>query len=139
MTLHIHYNHQCAQCGAYYIPYGNDVPCPRCGIMEQERYNFIPQAVESAYYNLKSQHSYTPMAWYVGSLGDHILYLMFPILEQHRLSPTQSFNEVAWNMVQKMNFGEQEYLRDHLYSILILVYQQLQGMESSSLEKDFSI
>jgi hypothetical protein len=39
MTLHIHYTHQCPSCGAYYIPCDKNVPCPRCGVVEQERFD----------------------------------------------------------------------------------------------------
>jgi|SRR6266850_4947743 hypothetical protein len=30
MSLHIHYDHRCVNCGAVYIPYDRDVPCPQC-------------------------------------------------------------------------------------------------------------
>ncbi|MGB9877236.1 MAG: hypothetical protein ACPLPS_05670 [bacterium] len=62
MTLHIHYDHQCPNCGAFYIPY-EDVPCPNCGLMEEERFDFIPQAVESLLYNLHRYGSYFPPAF----------------------------------------------------------------------------
>ena len=88
MTLHVHYDHQCPNCMAYYIPYDKDVPCPCCGFVEQERFDFIPQAAMSAHYNLETQGSYVPGAWYTGSLGDHILSLLFPLLEKYRTEST---------------------------------------------------
>lgn len=35
MTMHVVYDHECPACEALYIPYDEDVPCPRCGIVEE--------------------------------------------------------------------------------------------------------
>ena len=32
MSLHIMYDHQCAKCEAFYIPYEEGVTCPNCGL-----------------------------------------------------------------------------------------------------------
>ena len=61
MTKHVDYTHTCPECGALYIRYDNDVPCPQCGLVEEERFNFIPAAVASARFNLESGH-YVPGA-----------------------------------------------------------------------------
>ncbi len=43
-----------------------------------------------AAYNLHSYGSYQPPAWYVGSLGDHVLNIVFSLLEQDRESRRSS-------------------------------------------------
>jgi uncharacterized Zn finger protein (UPF0148 family) len=64
LTLHIFYTHQCHKCGAFYIPYDKDVPCPNCGLVEKERFDYIPRATESLNFNLKEYGRYIPPAWY---------------------------------------------------------------------------
>jgi len=59
MTLHIKYDHKCSHCYADYIPY-NDVPCPKCGRMERERFDFIPKAIDSIIYNIQHYGRCTP-------------------------------------------------------------------------------
>jgi hypothetical protein len=126
MTLHVHYDHQCPKCNAYYIPYDLDVPCPNCGLVEQERFDFIPEAVGSSRFNLNTRGSYVPGAWYTGSLADHILWLLFGLLEEQRKEPDgQSFNGMAHKALKHMNWGNQAYLRDHVWAIAVRVYEEL--------------
>jgi hypothetical protein len=51
MTVHASYTHQCPACEAFYIPF-DDVPCPHCGLVEQERDDFIRLAVTSVRWNI---------------------------------------------------------------------------------------
>ena len=126
MTLHVSYDHECPKCNAYYIPYDVDVPCPSCGLVEQERFDFIPEAAASARFNLITHGSYVPGAWYAGSLADHILSLLFDLLEEHREEPDgQSFKPMAHNALKHMDWGDQKYLCDHIYSIAVRVFEEL--------------
>jgi hypothetical protein len=126
MTPHVHYDHQCPFCKAYYIPYDVDVPCPDCGLVEQERFDFIPQAVASARFNLETHGSYVPTAWFACSLADHILWLLFGLLENQRKEPDgQPFEGLAHKTLEYMNWGTQAYLRDHVYAIAVRVYEKL--------------
>jgi hypothetical protein len=126
MTLHIHYTHQCKQCSAYYIPFEQGVACPKCGINEEEVYAaFISEAAVSARFNLQSG-SYIPAAWIVSSSTDRILRLLFSILEKHRTQNDQKpFAEVACEFVEKTDFGEYEYLREHLCQLAVKVKGKL--------------
>ena len=126
MTLHIHYEHQCPNCAAYYVPYDEDVPCPCCGLVEEERFDFVPQAAASAHFNLETQGSYIPTAWWVGSLGDHILHLLFPLLERNRTESTgQAFSDMARKALNQMNWGDQPYLCEHIHEIAVRVFEEL--------------
>jgi hypothetical protein len=126
MTMHVVYSHECPNCKAYYIPYDDAVPCPRCGTVEEERFNYIPQAAASMNVNKTSGGSYTPGAWWVGSLGDHILMLLFGLFDAYEAqqSPT-TFEQFIDQRLAQMEWGDQEYMRDHLRGIAIRVRQEL--------------
>jgi hypothetical protein len=127
MTWHIHYTHQCGSCSAFYIPYDADVMCPQCGKNEDEvKEDFISEAAGSASVNLREGGSYMPGAWYASSFADHILHLLFLVLEEHReAKKSKPFDQVAREVVDKIDFGEQTYLRGHLYDIALKVKAEL--------------
>jgi hypothetical protein len=83
VTLHVVYSHECSGCKAYYIPYDTEVPCPRCGLVEARRFDYIPQAAASMELNKEEGGSYTPPAWWIGSLGDHLLSLLFDLFDAY--------------------------------------------------------
>lgn len=135
MTLHVVYSYSCPQCQAHYIPYTADVVCPRCGAASTETFNYIPQAAQSINYNLARYGSYQPPAWWVGSLGDHILNVMFPVFERFRLQEsTTDFSEFALMSLSAMNWGDQLYLRDHVVTIAGLVYDEMQRQAKTNSE-----
>ena len=126
MSLHVRYEHQCPSCAACYIPYDHDVPCPKCGIIETGRFDFIPKAAASASLNAKLGGSYVPAAWYVSGLADHILNIVFSVLEKHRTATDgRSIAEVATEVLGRMQWDQQPYLRDHIHAITCRVRQQL--------------
>lgn len=125
MTLHVVYSHECPNCKAYYIPYDTDVPCPKCGTVEEERFDYIPQAAASMRYNMESYGSYTPGAWWVGSLGDHILRLMFGIFDAYKAEKEKAFEQFLDQRLAQMEWGDQEYMRAHLRGIALRVRQEL--------------
>lgn len=126
MTLHVVYSHECGGCGAFYIPFDKDVPCPRCGLVEAERFDYIPQAAASMRYNLESGGRYTPGAWWVGSLGDHILHLLFGLFDAYEAQRGQAeFEPFVTDRLARMDWGDQEYLRDHVRDIALCVRDHL--------------
>lgn len=110
MTLHVVYNHRCPRCKAHYIPYDEDVPCPNCGHVEGERFDYIPLATASLKFNLEVFDSYMPRAWCVRSLGDHILHILFWVFEKFRKQKEkQNFCKFAEKLLSEMDWGEQKY------------------------------
>lgn len=96
MTLHVTYEHQCPKCAAYYIPYDEVVPCPQCGLIVKDRFDYIEQAAVSMRFN-KREGSYIPSipsAWLVGSLGDHILSLLFLIFDAYEDEAPDDFKDL---------------------------------------------
>lgn len=126
MTMHVVYSHECPNCKAYYIPYDADVPCPRCGEVEEERFDYIPQAAMSMQYNKRGGGTYTPGAWWVGSLGDHILHLLFGIFDAYEANKGEAgFEQFLDQRLAQMQWGDQEYLGKHLRGIALRVRQEL--------------
>ncbi len=125
MTLHIVYDHQCANCEAFYIPY-DDVPCPNCGGAEEERFDYVSRAVASLQYNMKMTGAYMPAAWWVGSLGDHLLYILFQLFERYRNEGEGiGFEAFADDVLSTYQWGEQMYMMRHIYTIALRVYEEL--------------
>lgn len=118
MTLHVIYDHECGTCGALYIPYDDAVPCPKCGVLEPDRFDFISEAVASLQFN-KANGAYTPPAWGVGSLGDHILALLFPLFDAYDDGTQETFQQFAETWLKELTWEDQEYLVSHILGIAI--------------------
>lgn len=127
MTIHINSSHECASCGAFYIPYEEILPCPKCGKIEKEYFDFfIPLAVESLMFN-KKQGSFIPPMWYVGSFGDHVLHLLFPIFEAYESKKPGNFRKFAAKRLSKIDWGKQKYLEKHLLEIAVRLEEKIHG------------
>jgi hypothetical protein len=126
VTMHVVYTHECTSCGAYYIPYDTTVPCPRCGIVETERFDYIPQAAASMRSNKQMGGMYMPGAWWVGSLGDHLLRQLFDLFDAYEAQQGQlTFEPFLDDVLGGMQLGDQEYLRSHLRGIALRVRDEL--------------
>ena len=44
-SIQVNNTHRCGGCGAFYVPYDQDVPCPQCGRLEKQRCDFVARAV----------------------------------------------------------------------------------------------
>ena len=128
MTVHVHYEHRCAGCGAFFIPYEPGLPCPKCAAPAAEDFDFVPQAAASLRFNLQSYGSYLPPAWYVGSLGDHCLRLLFSAFEAWRTrpDPSESFDSALERKLGAMEWGDQLYMLGHVRDIARRVREELQ-------------
>jgi hypothetical protein len=125
MTMHVVYTHECGGCGAFYIPYDKEVPCPRCGLVEDERFDYIPQAVASMRIN-KARGSYTPPVWWVGSLGDHLLLVLFGLFDRYEArAGGAGFEAFLDEDLGAVDWGDQGYLRDHVRGIALRVRDEM--------------
>ena len=126
MTLHIVYNHKCPECSAYYIPYDKDIPCPRCGLVEKGRYDYISRVLDSMKYNKDLSGCYTPGAWWSGSLGDHILFILFGVFDEfERTGESANFARFANESLSEMQWGDQDYLCGHVQGIAMRIHREL--------------
>ena len=125
MTWHVVYSHECGRCDAYYIPYDTDVPCPRCGLVEAERFDYIPQAAGSMRVN-RGLGSYMPGAWWVGSLGDHILLLLFKVFDGYEAQAGElAFEPYLDDALQRIQWEDQGYMQSHLRGIALRIRDEL--------------
>ena len=132
MTLHIVYEHQCPKCGAYYIPYDKNIPCPKCGVTENERFEYIPLAMKSLLFNLGKYGSYMPLGWWAGSFGDHILNILFHIFEGFRREEKQdNFDSFTRKFLSQMKWDDQDYLEKHIHSMAIRIHKELEKKTTS--------
>ncbi|HAM36734.1 MAG TPA: hypothetical protein DEB40_01500 [Elusimicrobia bacterium] len=129
MTLHVSCGYQCLGCGAFYLPFAPGVLCPKCGKTGDQTIDFVPQAAQSLRFNLQSYGSYWPAAWYVGSLGDHVLKLLFMVFEGFRKSgyAEERFEAYLEERLSAMDWAEQSYLKDHVRVIAVAVRVMLGG------------
>lgn len=139
MTLHVRYSHQCPNCDAHFIPYDSDVLCPNCGQPPDidDVFPFIGRAAASVNFNLASYGSYVPPAWYIGSLGDHFLYILFGLFEAYRQAGRPAdFPEFSAMYLNRPNWGDQAYLRDHIGAIAHAVLPFLKPEQKPPDEED---
>ena len=131
MSLHIMYDHQCSKCQAFYIPYAKDIVCPNCGVDEEEMYDIVPQLVESANYQMDSMGFYIPVAWWIGSFGDHVALIIFQILDTYtkRDNKEKKFQDIAFEYCNKGTWGNQLYMKDHIRDLSYCVFLALNEEE----------
>ena len=125
MSLHIIYDHQCSKCEAYYIPYEEGIVCPNCGLDEKEAYNLVPALANSAKYQMDTVGSYTPIAWWTGSFGDHVALIIFQILDAYDQQEEQDFQKIAQKHCNKHSWGHQLYMKDHICDLSYKVFLEL--------------
>lgn len=127
MTLHVYCNYKCSKCNAFYIPYEEQLPCPRCGNISDKSIDFIYQAVESVNYNLKRYGSYVPPAWGADNYGDYVMRLIFNVLQSYYYSKeTISFEEYTRNYFDKLKW-EEPFVKNHMYDVICRVNEKLKG------------
>ena len=125
------YDHQCKNCEAYYIPYDEDVVCPNCGAHEEEvADNIVSTLVSSANYQKKMFGIYTPIAWWIGSLGDHIALLIFQCLDAYEAQAEKNFTEFAQIYFDKAKWGNQLYMKSNVYGLTCKVFEVLDSKKS---------
>jgi len=126
MTWHVPYSHECDSCGASYIPYDSDVPCPRCGIVEKERFDYINQAALSMRYNKEMGGSYTPGAWYAASLGDHVLRLLFKLFDAYEEDKEKrTFESFLDDWLGKIQWGDHLYMPAYMRGLAARLRREL--------------
>lgn len=134
MSLHIDYDHKCPECGAEYVPYDLDIPCPNCGLLEKKRYeSFVEETIESMCYNTLTGFGFYPSAWYCTCLADDILlfiFRVFAVYENYR--EEESWEHFLHEYIRDSTFDDYEYLRDYMR---VLAQRIHDTMEKYRVEK----
>lgn len=130
MSLHIMYDHQCSKCEAFYIPYEEGIVCPSCGLEEDEVYDITPELVHSANYQMDTMGLYEPLAWWVGSFGDHVALLIFKVLDKFYMQEEKGFEEIAEEHFSSSDWGTQQYMKNHIKDLSYKLYLEIQKQKS---------
>ena len=138
MTMHIHYDHQCPECGTGYVPYGEDVPCPKCGLVEAERFDYLPPAADSALINFTERGAFMPGAWYVGGVADNLLLHIFQALDFYIARTGTTFADAARTYFGQMDFGEMEFMRPYLVHLSEEVFDKINEVKGQGWESRVS-
>ena len=69
--------------------------------------------------------SYVPTAWATTSFGDHILTLLFSLYFSYEYYKPTNFREFAESHLSETNWGDTEYLKDHVFGIALRVHEEL--------------
>ncbi len=127
MTLHSFYDHKCSKCGEPYIPYDKEVSCPKCGIVEEERFDFVPLATASLVYNLENYGSYLPPAWGESSIGDYLLLILFQLFAEFSCRKRKKdFLAFTEKWLSKIDWGERKHIEKYILSMAVRVNEELQ-------------
>ena len=132
------YHHQCSSCGIDYIPFDDDVPCPKCGELEKERYDVITGGAASAQFNFLDHGSYIPSAWVVLSHGDAVMSIIFQLLELDRQEGSiNDFSEMAREMLEKkFELSNEDYVVPYIHRMAVRVHKELSVAKTSGKLQD---
>jgi hypothetical protein len=144
MSYHIKLkDYFCSSCGAQYIPYKGDIPCPNCKKAPagniSDYASFIEQMIGSLRANKMKGGSYLPGAWYIGSFTDHIqdiIFHVFNILDDNKKEDGKSLiikylDSIEWDK-------ESFYIKEHAKSIALEVYARKRELKIGFLNKILS-
>ena len=143
MTLHIKLkDYSCPQCQASYIPYKANMACPKCGFVDNytsSYYHFMPRLIESMLVHKRRYGTYTPPAWFSGSVTDGIQLSCYHFYDQFESQKTQNFSSFLKNYLHKQFGPEDNPSKKYAEIILTAVNEELNGtqpLKNASLEKE---
>lgn len=133
MSYHIDYDRHCPKCRAKCIPFEEGVPCPKCGSVENDTFDFISEGAESARVNWLSNGTYLPDSWSFSGFGDQVAFAVFQLLEAHRTNTeNKAFSEIAQPLLEAPNWEGREYLSGHFLEIANRIRTRLDQIEQDS-------
>jgi DNA-directed RNA polymerase subunit RPC12/RpoP len=127
MSLHINYDYECPECGAEYIPYDNEVPCPKCGFLEKKRYAaFVEDVVQAMGYNALTGFGCMPAAYTITCIADSVSIFLFKLFECYsQYRDEQSFESFVQEFIRNSYFEDAEYMREYMGVLAHRVYQEI--------------
>lgn len=69
---------------------------------------------------------YTPIAWWVGSFGDHVALLIFQVLDAFNTQEIKSFQEFSLEYFDKSKWGNQLYMKNHIHDLSYSVFLSIE-------------
>lgn len=134
MTLHLYMNHKCSECETLYIPYNNEIACPKCGDKpEMEDYpEFIDGICESFLYNLGQNGSFRPMCWAAMDVSDSLQMFLFGVFDNWKKEMndhepqerTKAFEEFFSRIMDKVDLDGADFMSDYVKNLGLTVYNE---------------
>ena len=113
---------KCPKCSAIFISFKKNFKCPKCDEPTDDFTDFVLEIIDVMVYHKKRYGQFFPLAWYTGSMANHILGLilrLFDDLEKaEQIDPEQFI--ISW--LQKVKWGKDEYLEKHIRDVALEVY-----------------
>ena len=136
MTYHIHFkNFKCPKCGVLFIPFRKNSKCPNCDTSTSEFFDFIPEMIASMKQHKKRYGRYTPDAWHIGSLVEHIQRIMFDIFDRLELAKPDNPKEFIIDTLNKADWQDENYLKEHIKDIALILYDAYVAERISEIKK----
>jgi len=146
MTIHIRKpDFKCSGCRTAFIPYKKEIKCPKCG-KEIERdineyLDFIKMIAGSMKTHKKQYGRYSPGAWYIGSMSDHIQSFIFKIFDSmENDSEKNKEKEYLSSFIDKIKWEEeqsnQKYFKDYIKEITFEVLDVYKKEDFASIKQE---
>lgn len=111
MTYHSNVNYECNSCKQPYIPFKEEIACPRCNTTAEETIPIVDEVLEF----LKNYGFKTPEVWGIFSLGD--TYILTAAQAISSMPEQANPREFARNFAKKLT-PKHRYLEDHIAGFL---------------------
>lgn len=126
--------HQCAQCEAFFLPFEQGLPCPRCGSPATEFYDFLTDAIAGLTIHKRQYGRFSPGAFFVGGLAEHVFLLLCNALDA--IDGAVDFQDAMRRHLDSCDWGDQAYLRSHVYDIALRIDKKLRDKSAADQHFD---
>lgn len=137
-------NHKCSECETDYIPYSNEIPCPKCGdkVKMKDYPELIDGICESFLYNINNFESFVPICWAAIDISDSLQMFLFGLFrnwmkeaEDHEpQTRTKAFEEFLNKVNKIVDLGDRDYMLDYLKTLAMDVYEEFFNARGVNLE-----
>lgn len=144
MTLHPQQQEEfnCPKCKITYIPYEDGLPCPSCNMIPEnvpeDNFFLIEDIISSLLFNQTKYGRYTPEAWLVHSLEDHVTQIVFTALDRIVAEKPEDIVLFVDEYLDNMKWGDESYLKKYYREMIIKVWSRRQEMRPKFWKKVLS-
>lgn len=137
LTLHLETEYFCENCGSFYIPYEENIDCPKCSVKSNiVLKGFYNDIYRSCLINIKQYKSFVPPSFAIMHQSDSIQYLIFNILNyciKHNLTNylkndynieinidriKKEFNICTKNFKKKFDWEKVKYVENYWFDYI---------------------
>lgn len=125
MPIHLNYQGTtCKKCGAEFVACQKDYPCPACGQVTEEFFDFIPATIASMKDHKQLYGSYLPESWFSGSVADVVQRVIFEIFDNYEIEKPKDFTAFVLEQMETAEWEEgQECLVAQVEEIVLKIYE----------------